>query len=265
LGQSVAIDSPLSYDGDYRAVSAIIWRIPMRFVQRVLCVASAVLGLTAVSQAAPTIIVGNWNPDSLTADQHIRINVTGIEPNTVNGIYFSVMIDGGGPAYGGFLGPVITAMDFDSGPTIWMPPSTSSGHNGPNLYFDPGGQLANAGFLLDNGFVTADSGLVVTLTIDMTGLGFGVHSLDLFGGVIEETLGGTTFTGENIVTSITNGTITYVPEPNSLILGWFALAGFFVWGRCRRLLALSKFFFPTRSITSTIRPASPRGARPSGP
>lgn len=206
----------------------------MRLIQHILFSAIAVLGLTAVSLAAPTIVVGNHNPDSLTADQHIPIMVTGIEPNTVNGIWFSVMIDGGGPAYGGALGPVITAMDFDSGPTIWVPPSAPSGHNAPDLYFDPGGQLANASFMLPSGFVTADSGLVVTLTIDMTGLGFGVHSLDLFGGVIEEQFGGTDFIGQNFVSSITNGTITFVSEPNSLILGWFALAGLFAWGWRRR-------------------------------
>ena len=66
------------------------------------------LCLTAVAQAVPTIIVGNWLLLPNTAGQHISINVTGIEPNTVNGIIFSVMINGGGPAYGGTPGPIIT-------------------------------------------------------------------------------------------------------------------------------------------------------------
>ena len=201
----------------------------MRSIQHVLFPTFAVLCLTAVLQAAPTINVGYWNLEP-AAGQQISINVSGIEPITVQGILFSVMIDGGGPAYGGALGPVITAMDFDSGPTIWMPPSAPSGHNAPNLYFDPGGQLALGEFLLVDGFVTADSGLVVTLTVDMTGFGFGVHTLDLFGGAIEENLGNTEFYGQNSFVSITNGLIIYVPEPNSLILGWFALAGLFAWG-----------------------------------
>jgi hypothetical protein len=205
----------------------------MRSIQHILASAIAVLCLTAVSQAAPTIVVGNWNLLP-AAGQQILINVSGIEPNTVSGIAFSVMIDGGGPAYGGALGPVITAMDFDSGPTIWMPPSAPAGRNNPFEFFDVGGQLATAGFMLVDGFVTADSGLVVTLTIDMTGLGVGVHTLALFGGALEETFGNTEFIGQNSFISITNGLIVYVPEPNSLILGWFALAGLFAWGWRRK-------------------------------
>jgi len=215
----------------------------MRLIQHILFVASVVLGLAASSQAAPTIVVGNHNLLP-TTDQHIPINVTGIEPNTVYGIWFSVMINGGGPAYGGALGPVITALDFDSGPTIWVPPS-APGHTELVLYIDPGGQLANGNFLITSGFVAADSGLVVTLTIDMSGFGFGVHTVDLFGGAIEETFGGTMFAEDSFATSLTNGTITYVPEPNSLILGWFALAGLVAWGWSRRLLEVSNFFFPT--------------------
>ena len=78
-----------------------------------------VLCLTAVAQAEPTILLGIYIVQPNTAGQTIPINVSGIAPNTVNGITLSVMINGGGPAYGGTLGPIITGMDFDSGPTIW--------------------------------------------------------------------------------------------------------------------------------------------------
>ena len=47
---------------------------------------------------------------------------------------------------------LITAMDFDTGPTIWMPPSVPTGHNAPATFFD--GQLASANFLTVSGFVT---------------------------------------------------------------------------------------------------------------
>jgi hypothetical protein len=180
--------------------------------------------LTAVAQAGPTIVVGNHFLIPNTAGQIIPISVTGIAPNTVNGIVFSVAISGGGPAYGGALGPVITAMNFDSGPTIWLPPS-APGHNLPSMWFDPGGQLAEGDFLIYSGFVTATSGLVATLTIDTTGF-FGHWTLDLTGGVLDDVTGSTTFTGQNFVGSITNGSIIAEPEPSSMVLGLFAVVGF---------------------------------------
>jgi hypothetical protein len=181
------------------------------------------LCLSAVAQAAPTIVVGNHALLANTAGQTVPIYVTGIEPNTVNGITLSVMISGGGPAYGGTAGPTITDMDFDSGPTIWMPPSVPTGHNPPATYYD--GQLASANFLTVSGFVTASSGLVATLTIDMTGFG-GVYSLELFGTALEENVGNTDFIGQNFVSSITNGTVGWVPEPSSIVLGLIGLASF---------------------------------------
>lgn len=206
----------------------------MRSVQHILFSAIAVVCLTAVSQAAPTMIVGTRNLMPGVPGQEVPLYVTGIEPNTVVGIIFAVMIDGGGPAYGGTLGPVITAMDFDSGPTIWNPPN-AAGHNPPNVFFD--GQYADADFLLTSGFVTAGSGLVVTLTIDMTGFGLGDHTLDLVGAAFEShSLNSTDFVGQNFVSHIENGLIHQVPEPSSLILGWFALAsliGLVAWRRKR--------------------------------
>ena len=181
------------------------------------------LCLTAAVQAAPTIVVGNHALQANTAGQTVPIYVTGIEPNTVNGITLSVMIGGGGPAYGGTAGPTITDIDFDSGPTIWVPPSVPTGHNAAATYFD--GQLASATFLTVSGFVTATSGLVATLTIDMTGFG-GVYSLELIGTALEENVGNTDFIGQNFVSSITNGTVGWVPEPGSMVLGLIGLAGF---------------------------------------
>jgi opacity protein-like surface antigen len=182
------------------------------------------LCLTAVAHAIPTIVVGNHNLLPNTAGQTIPINVTGISANEVNGITFSVMINDGGVAYGGTPGPIITGMDFDTGPTIWMPPSVPTGHNPPATFFD--GQLASANFLTVSGFVTASSGLVVTLTIDTTGFGLGVYSVKLIGTALEENVGNTGFIGNITEESITNGTITYVPEPSSVVLGLFAVAGF---------------------------------------
>ena len=184
-----------------------------------------VLCLTAVAQAIPTIVVGNHVLLANTAGQTIPILVTGIGANEVNGITLSVMTNGGGIAYGGTPGPTITAMDFDSGPTIWVPPSVATGHNAPATFFD--NQLASANFLTVSGFVTVDNGLVATLTIDTTGfVNSEIFDLQLLGFALEENTGNTGFIGNITAESITNGTIEIiVPEPSSVVLGLFAIAG----------------------------------------
>jgi len=182
-----------------------------------------VLCLTAVAQAIPTIVVGNHNLLPNQAGQSVPLLVSGIGANEVNGITLSVMVNDGGIAYGGTPGPIITGMDFDSGPTIWVPPSVPSGHNAPATFFD--NQLASANFLTVSGFVTVANGLVATLIIDTTGFGPGVYDLQLLGFALEENVGNTGFIGNITAESITNGTITIVPEPSSVVLGLFAVAG----------------------------------------
>ena len=185
-----------------------------------------VLCLTASAQAIPTIVVGDHLLLANTPGQLIPINVTGISANEVNGITLSVMINDGGVPYGGTPGPIITAMDFDSGPTIWVPPSVPSGHNAPATFFD--NQLASANFLTVSGFVTASSGLVATLTIDTTGFYcLGINSLDLVGTALEENVGNTGFIGNITAESISNGTVgNLCPEPSSVVLGLLSLAVF---------------------------------------
>ena len=186
------------------------------------------LCLTAVVQANPTIVVGNYNLLANTAGQTIPITVTGIAPNTVNGMTFAISIDNGGPTYGGSLGPVITAIDVDSGPTIWNPPN-AAGHNPPNFGQAPPSQLVAIDFLTTTGFVTASSGLVMTLIVDATGFGPGIHTFSITSGsAIEDNFGPSDFTGQNFVSSIQgSGTIDLdVPEPSSVVLGLSAIAGF---------------------------------------
>jgi hypothetical protein len=180
-------------------------------------------------QAEPTVIVGNHVVQPNMPGQTIILQATGIAPNTVNGISFTFSINNGGPNFGGALGPRITDIDVDSGPSIWNPPN-SAGHNPPGLYFDPGGQLANVEFLTTTGFVNADSGILLTLTIDNTGLDgpeFSTWDLWMVGGsAIDETFGPSHFTGVDVVGTFVNGAILVVPEPSSLFLGLIAICGF---------------------------------------
>lgn len=184
------------------------------------------LCLTAVAQAVPTVVVGTYNLLPNTAGQTITLLVSGIDPNTVNGIVFAANISNGGPGYGGTLGPVFTAMDWDSGPSIWVSPN-AAGHNVPNDFIDAGGQLVTSDFLTTSGFVTATGGTFVTLIINTTGFASGSYPFSITSGnAIELTVGPTDFTGQNFTSSIQgNGTITIVPEPSSVVLGLFAVAG----------------------------------------
>jgi len=183
--------------------------------------------LTAVAQAIPTIVVGNHILAGNTAGQTIQIDVTGITANEVNGITLSVAINNGGVSNGGTPGPIITAVDYDSGPSIWVPPSVPTGHNAPAEFLDANGQFYSGNFLTVSGFVTATSGRVATLTISTVGFGPGVYNLDLVSPFLEENSGNTGFIGNITAESITNGFITIlpVPEPSSVVLGMFAVAG----------------------------------------
>jgi hypothetical protein len=184
------------------------------------------LCLSAVAQADPTVVVGTYNLLPNTAGQTIQLTVSGIGANTVNGITFAASIDNGGPAYGGVVGPVFTAMNFDTGPSIWVPPN-AAGHNTPNDFFDADGQLVTSDFLTTTGFVLVTNGIFVTLTVDTTGFGPGDHPFTITDGTaITETVGPTDFTGQNFISSIQgNGLIHIVPEPSSVALGLFAMAG----------------------------------------
>jgi hypothetical protein len=212
-------------------------------MQRKVCLSLALmLCLAAVAQASPTITLGNYNLLPNTAGQQIVINVTGIVPNAgntaapgnVNGMVFSVAIGEGGPGFGGVIGPVMTAIDVDSGPSIWVAPQSPAGHNAPADFIDAGGQLGQSSFLTISGFVNVTGGVLATLIVDTTGFGPGTHKLTLSGGVIEENLGNTELSGSStpdptiIVYQFYDGTggqITIVPEPSSVVLGLFAVAG----------------------------------------
>jgi hypothetical protein len=196
-------------------------------MQRAIALSLAILFcLTAVVQAEPTIVIGNYNLQPNLAGQLIPITVTGIAPNTVNGVTFAMSIDNGGPAFGGSLGPIITGIDIDSGPTIWASPN-AAGHNPPNFGQAPPDQLVAIYFLTTSGFVNVASGLVMTLIVDTTGFGPGVHSFSLTtGSAIEDNFGPSDFTGQNFVSSIQGDGLIIMPEPSSVALGLFAVAGF---------------------------------------
>jgi len=222
----------------------------MRINQLVLFAAIAVLGCAIGAQAAPVITpLGNYDLLPDTPGQTIPLYISGIVPNSsptltpplpgnVNGMVLSVAINDGGPAFGGgLLGPQITFIDVDSGPTIWAVPNSPFGHNAANDYYL--GQLAGSGFLTTTGWVNVTGGLLATLEIDTTGFFGGTYSLTLAGGYIETDVGDTVILGSEpyVIYDGPPGQITIVPEPSSVVLAAIGLIGLAVWRR--------KFFFPT--------------------
>lgn len=222
----------------------------MRNIRHLLFTACAVLGLAVSAQATPTITVGNYDLLPNTPGQEIPLYVTGIVPNAgpnnpnfpgnVNGIVLDVAIAEGGVDFGGTLGPTITSIDVDSGPTIWVAPNSPAGHQ-PPLVFNLG-QLVEIQFLTNSGWVNVPGGLIATLLIDTTGFSSGTFPLTLSGGAIAANLSGTEFTGNlpngtTIIYDYYNGTagqITIVPEPSSVVLAAIGLIGLAAWGWRRK-------------------------------
>lgn len=221
----------------------------MRSIQLFLFTAIAVLGLAIGAQAAPVITpLGNYDLLPNTPGQKIPLYVTGILPNegptfpliagSVSGIYLAVAINEGGIAWGGTLGPKITSIDVDSGPTIWVPPNSPSGHIIPAEYND--GQLSSIGLLTNDGWVNVSGGQIATLLIDTTGFDSGTYSLTLSGGTVANVLGDTDILGwygDDVYDAFYTGpagTITIVPEPTSMVLAAIGLMGLAAWGWRRK-------------------------------
>jgi hypothetical protein len=189
-----------------------------------------VLCLTASAQAIPTVVVGNHVLQPNMAGQQIQLSVTGIVPGTVNGFVGAFQIGSGGTAYpGGVDGPSITGIDYAAGPSIWVVPNTPAGFI-PGTPFGDGNdtQFLTGDLVTTSGFVNVTNGIFVTLTIDTTGFFGGVWDFDMLGNQVDDAIalwiGNSAFLLD-IPQSITDGTITIVPEPSSVVLGLFAVAG----------------------------------------
>lgn len=193
---------------------------------------AVLLGLSASVMADPVVVIGNHNLQPNMAGQTIQLTVTGIVPGTVNGFVGAFQIGKGGENYasaGGVDGPAITGLDYAAGPSIWVVPNTPAGFI-PGIPFGDNvdNQFLTGDLVTTSGFVTVTGGIFVTLTIDTTGFGPGVWDFDMIGNqtddAIASNVGDSAFL-LGIPQSITDGTITIVPEPSSVVLGLFAVAG----------------------------------------
>lgn len=186
--------------------------------RRVVLALGLLLCVPAIAQAASSIVVGNHILAANTAGQTIQLNVVGdIKVGAVD--LFMVINGGTGPA------PVVTAVDLTTG-TIF-----ASGNTGLGLFgapYDPPSLLPAAlttSTAANPTLYPIANGLLATVTFDTTGVPAGVYSWSLTSHPFGPTDLGTDANFENIVPDITNGSLTIVPEPASVVMGLFAAAG----------------------------------------
>ena len=167
------------------------------------CVLAGLLISPTLLLADATIVIGNNPLQPNTPNQPVQIYVSGVP--AVAGLNLNAQI-GDGWAIGT---PVFSSVNLTSG-TLF-----SSNNSGPSdIGSIPG--LAMYSILTNSGSISGGSGLLATLYVDTTGLNSGTFALSL-----GDTLNGaTTFlteTGEAPIT-ITEGTLTVVPEPAGLAI-----------------------------------------------
>ncbi len=185
--------------------------------------ALAACGVLLVARPAPAgiyIDVGNVRLLPDTPGQMVQLWLTTDAADRVGGCSFNAQIGDGGPDIGGTDGPVISAVDLETG-TIFT--GNNRGHTDINSL----AQLAMYSIVTESGTVPAE-GLLVTLTIDTTGFTTPGATWTL---AIGQTLNGPTdFAPTPAI--ITDGTITLTPEPAAMTL--LALGGIALLIRRRR-------------------------------
>jgi len=198
------------------------------------------LGLTAVAQAVPTVVVGNHVVPTGTASFSIPLNVSG--GDALNGMTLIMEISQGG-IFQATGGPNFTSINITTG-TIWVNPDTqgvtfstrvgnttmanSGGVGGPATWTPAASPAIKTkdSFLKLSG-TSAANGLIGTVTVSTVGVALGVYDLRIVG-MVSGNGGGSAMSFPGFAASavsLTNGTITVVPEPSTMLLGLFAAAG----------------------------------------
>jgi MYXO-CTERM domain-containing protein len=193
-------------------------------MRRQVLLALAVVCVPTVAQAGHILSAGNW----ITVPGPFKINII-LTADPLDIPYHSsdmrVWINGGvGTA------PRITAVFGKTGgaiPTANLAGSIWQGGAG-GIYATPDGTYpTDSGLGTHVAFATAGftpqltSGIYATLALDATGVPAGNYSISL----INNPVGPTQLYGSTIPLEIIDGTITVTPEPASVVMGLFALAG----------------------------------------
>jgi MYXO-CTERM domain-containing protein len=198
----------------------------MRMRLKVVLLAAAMLAAATAARADLTITVGDHTLLPNMAGQVVPIFVSAQGGEAVQGLQFRVTEGDGGSAVGGFdIGPAMTG-DITGPGTVFFPNNVGTADNSvPPMVLD-------LGTVTGAGSITLPPGLSLlgTITFDTTGLGPG-PALGLFMAGPNSLTGDTQmnpfFIGNDPGTALTvvNGSVQIVPEPSSVVLGLFAMAG----------------------------------------
>ena len=171
------------------------------------------------SASATTIAVGDHNLLANTPNQIVQIYAEGADQVAGFNLRAQIGADGADAS----ASPKFTSMDYSG--AIW---GASSAYTLMGAGPDGGGKYGDKAVILNGaGSTVTGSGLIVTLVIDTTNFSSGTFALDL-----ADTDWGqdSDFSGDSA--TITNGTITVIPEPGTLSL--LALGGLAMIRRRRR-------------------------------
>jgi hypothetical protein len=185
--------------------------------RRVFLILAAFLTLPAMAQAAVTVTVGNHNLVPETAGQIVDILIAATEGEGLNSMDLSLiennLVAGG---------PVITAIDLVSAATIWgASPSTQFGGVDPPTSTE----IFNSVAVNSTSTDVSANGILARLTVDTTGTAVGSYALEI--NRQDGSIGPTTMfaVGGEIFPTYINGSLNVVPEPSSIVMGMFAVAG----------------------------------------
>lgn len=193
-------------------------------IRKVASCLAILLCVASVSNAATSIIVGDHILQPNMPGQIIQIFVTG--GDQIQGTNFRAQI-GSDPEFAST--PI-----FFSSPPFGVPGSSTI--IGPGTIFQPNNvgmndvtfypALFEAGTATATGTVSAN-GLLATLVVDTTGFFSGTWSLSLGNTLAGPTdWAGSIFQGNEVPNpDILDGSITIIPEPSSVVLAMFGMAG----------------------------------------
>jgi len=190
----------------------------MRMRLKVGLMMVTLLTLASAAQADMTIVVGDHQLLANTAGQTVQVFLVADAPDIAQGLTFNAQLGDGGPDAGGvdvtplIQGDIVTGTLFESN------------HNPVTDTSTPPSVL-QLGFATQSGNVNIPVGasLLGTLIFDTTGFGPGYTTTLALGNTL---LGPTNLVGSETPLTIIDGNITIVPEPSSIVLSMFAVAGF---------------------------------------
>ncbi|MCK4626677.1 MAG: PEP-CTERM sorting domain-containing protein [Phycisphaerae bacterium] len=192
-------------------------------MMRKIAVIAVCLGIVGVAHGQLSIDVGDHDLLPNQSGQTIEVYVAGGVP--VQNVDVYAQIGDGGPLGGGSVpGPVFTLLDlFDDDPLtsfIFDPNNDGLRRNPPYGVLVP--QIAYEGIMTASGEISAN-GLLAIFTIDTTGYTEGTWDFLLTGTNAGNTIFG--YGGNEVPMTVTNGSITVIPEPASLSIlllgaGW---------------------------------------------